>query len=933
MKLFKKDIEEKGITEIIEKVITNEVYEFFVDFLPKLGFEEREGQQDMALDICEAMRDNQHIMVEAGVGIGKSYAYLLPLMIYNREFKEPVIVSTSTISLQEQLMDDIRAVSKKLGFYPEVILAKGMSHFGCRLRVEDYGSKVLLEEDFKKIKVYNFLKSWVKDIGDRAKLIEDISSDIWDSVNVKNCLFNKCKFYNECVFIDKRNKMGNTDGIILCNHDLLIVDAHKKLRKERVLLSNRIKYITIDEAHNLEEKVRGVLQEELTYNKCFSIFNDSKFFMKRTGDSKEIENINLLIKYIEKYFKILANDINEQMNIGKFQGSEQSRFSINRNKVLDISKKLIDTLDNVIKNVGLVDVVNISEFEYFNNLQDEILEDLKRVKEDIYNVVYDNIDTLAWGEFSGKKAELLNSRLMITPKYINKVISRLFFRDKENEFEMVNLPKIILTSATLTNKFQGDLKERYSYIIKNIGFPEEESKGILSEPKESPFDYYNNTIVYYKNKMPHPMKFRADFLKESIEEIVKLIKMIGGKTLILFASKEDMNWVYKELKKRTLPYKVLKQNPYSSQENIVTTFKEEENSILLGTGIFWEGINIPGKTLSQVIVTRLPFPVPDPIIEFKRSISENPLLEVNVPEMILKLRQGVGRLVRNIKDTGVVTILDPRLGEDLNLEYKDMIWNSIPMKNRTYDIEVVKKFIDEKVIKRQDDIEIKSINDISFDEFSTNKFFGEDDLLQLKTMKCSKKFEEGVLEIIKWISNNQNNANSKTREIADRMDKMLKCILSGIPLKIIEAEGNAQNMELLNISRGIEQVKRKILIWKQKRINFHEEEDILKLLRIFKSIRGECYSNNIKYQYYVNEIKNKGEKCIIFQNEIFTKIGKEKFSTKCLDEGEVGGNSKDMKVVLFYYNKEIIKRLVELGISCEVILYDFEKDLIIKKNR
>ncbi|WBW99214.1 ATP-dependent DNA helicase [Oceanirhabdus sp. W0125-5] len=931
--MFKKDIENKSDREIIEKVITNEVYEFFVDFLPKLGFEEREGQQDMALDICEAMRDNQHIMVEAGVGIGKSYAYLLPLMIYNREFKEPVVVSTSTISLQEQLMDDIRAVSKKLGFSPEVVLAKGMSHFGCRLRVEEFGSKVLFEEDYEKTKVYNYLKNWVKDIGDRAKLNEDISEDIWESVNVKNCLFNKCKFYNECVFIDKRNKMGNTDGIILCNHDLLIVDAHKKIRKERALLSNRIKYITIDEAHNLEEKVRGVLQEELTYKKCFTIFNDSKFFMKRTGNSKEIEKINILIKDIDRYFKILANDINEQMKVGKFQGSEQSRFNINRHKVLNISRNIINTLDDVIKNIALVDIVNVSEFEYFNNLQDEILEDLKRIKEDIYNVVYESYDTLAWGEFNGKEADLLNVRLMIAPKFINKVIKKLFFREKENEFQLENLPKIILTSATLTNRFHGDLKERYSYIINNIGFPQEEKRGILSEPKESPFDYDNNTIVYYKNKMPHPMKSREAFLKEAIEEIIKLIKMTDGKTLILFASKEDLNWVYKELKKRKFSYKILKQNPYSSQENIMTAFKEEENSILLGTGIFWEGINIPGKTLSQVIVTRLPFPVPDPIIEFKRSISQNPLLEVNVPEMILKLRQGVGRLIRNSKDSGVVALLDPRVGEDMNLEYKEMIWNAIPMKNRTTDIKTVKKFIEDKVIKREDDIEIKSINDVSFKEFSTKKFFGEDNYINLKTIKCNKKFENGVLEIKKWISNNKNNTNPKTREIAVRMEKMIKSILCGIPLKNLEIEVNLQKLELLNISNGIEQIKRKLLIWKQKRIKIHEEDDILKLLKIFKIIRAEYYSDNLKYQCFVKEIKNKEEKQIIFENEVFKKIGKEVFTIDCLYEGELKGKSNTMKAVLFYYNEDTIQRLVEWGISCEIVLYEFEKDLIIKKNR
>ena len=135
----------------------------------------------------------------------------------------------------------------------------------------------------------------------------------------------------------------------------------------------------------------------------------------------------------------------------------------------------------------------------------------------------------------------------------------------------------------------------------------------------------------------------------------------------------------------------------SSQDVVISQFKLNIDSVLLGTGVYWEGINIEGRALSNIIIMRLPFPVPDPVIDYKRSLVINPLMEVSVPEMLVKLRQGTGRLIRNNTDKGIITILDPRIGDNSNQPYKSAVWEALPMKKKTNDLNIVKKFIEENI--------------------------------------------------------------------------------------------------------------------------------------------------------------------------------------------------------------------------------------------
>ena len=310
----------------------------------------------------------------------------------------------------------------------------------------------------------------------------------------------------------------------------------------------------------------------------------------------------------------------------------------------------------------------IERFEKFTEVP---IPDVKRFIEEIISPDSDNI---IWIENGA------NIRLCSCKKDISRDISRLLF-GKCN---------VILTSATISCRQDGTPMEKYEYFLDNIHFP---TSGIVSEPKKSPFDYDHNTMMYISNNMPI-LRYdkKEEYREKSISEIVNLLKITGGKTLILFTSKSDMEFVYRKLSNMKMPYKILTQSGNSSQEYQLKRFRNDVNSVTLGSGTYWEGINIEGESLSQVIIYKLPFPYPDPIISCKMAEADDPLMEIAVPEMIIKLRQGIGRLIRSESDKGIVSILDPRLSSESKSRYKRAVFDAIPIKNKTEGLAVLSDF-------------------------------------------------------------------------------------------------------------------------------------------------------------------------------------------------------------------------------------------------
>jgi len=256
---------------------------------------------------------------------------------------------------------------------------------------------------------------------------------------------------------------------------------------------------------------------------------------------------------------------------------------------------------------------------------------------------------------------------------------------------LINATENARAKAEILCKASGSTLGQYSYFISNTGFPAGD-RGCLSEPKPSPYPYDEHAMIYYCDDLPHPTREHDAFIEKGVERLLEILSISNGKALVLFTAKTDMEEVYSILSEKNLPYKILMQQPGSSQDKVLNEFKEDTNSVLLGTGAYWEGISIEGKSLSNVIIFRLPFPVPDPIIEYKCSVAKDALMDVRVPEMIIKLKQGIGRLIRNFTDTGIVCIIDRRLRDEPPERYHDITWDSLPIKNRTSSLGELRKF-------------------------------------------------------------------------------------------------------------------------------------------------------------------------------------------------------------------------------------------------
>jgi len=657
----KEDIDNIGF-EVIEKV--------FKGKLTDLGFSIREPQLEMANEVLEMVKNRRKcLVVEAGVGTGKSFGYLIPLLsLQNHDrFGFSIIISTGTISLQEQLIKDINFLLEKLQFQKNVVLAKGKTHFLCLDRV----STTFSEKE---------ISDWINHsvYGDRAELetiIPDIEN-IWGNINVQNCKFRNCKYFDQCGYMRLRENMKKSKSIIVTNHDQLIANAKNLENHRNPLFTTDAEIIVVDEAHNLEEKSRNALTETWSKSKIKDVLKIADNYLRRSDDYKGTKKRKEKIeKLIIKLFKILESHCELEIKKNEKMGFETQRLSLPF-----IEKSLIKEVVNELDSYNISLQLAESNSDEFNNIIDSI--------EDLINFI-DSISSddnkIFWIEITNNKNILINS----VPKEMNQIIYNYFLSGEK-------VP-VILTSATISQSGETVFDE-YDYLIASLGIDLLKYNQLtLSKPKLSPFNYKENTLLYIPSKLPHP-KDTNNFRSMAISEIINLVNLTKGRTMILFTSKNDMLHVYSQLKVLGLSWNILIQSTGSSQEKIKQEFIEDENSILLSTGTFWEGIDIPGPSLSNLIIFKLPFPVPDPILEYKGSISEDGFLEVYLPEMLIKLRQGLGRLIRKETDKGIATILDSRISENQNRPYRDSVLTSLPFSTVTEDFQEVSDFV-KRVLK------------------------------------------------------------------------------------------------------------------------------------------------------------------------------------------------------------------------------------------
>jgi len=655
------------------------------------SFEQRPEQVDMLRAVTHALSYGSHLMVEAGTGVGKSFAYLVPAALFALQNNTRVVVSTNTINLQDQLTQrDLPNLCQALNLDFRFAVLKGRSNYLCPRRLENlrhYGPRTADEmRVLAKVMVWQLNNQ----SGDRSELnlTGPTEREVWVRVSAEDdaCTTETCikRTGGACPF-HRAKTMSQSAHVLVVNHALLLSDV---ATGSKVL--PEYSHLIIDEGHHLEAATTNALSFRLNQF-------DMDRMMKEVGGSNTGVLGRLLTETQEALrpadFGLLQQKVNratdmafriEQMNrefyniVGEFaklqrEGHPQSNYNWQM-RVLPATRTLPgwddveiawDTTGETLRML-LISLAEIykgaSELyaEGYDNLEDvmaDISNVARRITEAETNISgmisQPNSGMVYWIEVQPNGNKL---SLNAAPLSVASLVEKYLWHEKRS---------VILTSATLTAHGE------FQYLRNTLGADEADEMQL-----GSPYDYENAALLYIANDIPEP---NANGFQQALDRtLLATAKATGGRMLVLFTS-------YTQLKKTaqniTGPLAredifVYEQGDGASPNALLESFKATERAVLLGTKSFWEGVDVPGDSLSVVIITKLPFDVPtDPLIAARSEMYEDSFQQYYLPEAILKFRQGFGRLIRTQSDRGVVAILDRRV---LTKQYGRLFLDSLP---------------------------------------------------------------------------------------------------------------------------------------------------------------------------------------------------------------------------------------------------------------
>ncbi len=615
------------------------------------GYEFREEQLHMANAVARAFAASEHLIVEAGTGVGKSFAYLIPAISLALKADQTVVISTNTISLQEQLVTkDIPFLHSVLPRDFKAVLAKGRRNYLSRRRLDSLlNYEHALFDTMEEVDQVQNIIEWVEttDDGSRADLPIQPMSNIWDKVasDRDNCLGRKCPTYDVCFYFKARNEMHEAD-LLIVNHHLLFSDLAIRQIDPSVGILPEYDYLIIDEAHHLEATATHHASLEIS-NTRIRWFLDSLHNQRNESGTATRFNSTDLIDAVDEareqanlFFETVAAYLADTDGYTTTKRIDEDSVAkvFAKGNVLDIPLSSIEKTLKQLHDNATTDDDEQELSSYYNQC--------KRMREELDLMIRQpEPDYIYWVETSrwGRTSRIL---LNATPINVSQMLKENLFDTKES---------VVMTSATLaTNR-------NFDYFKKRIGI--NECRELLVH---SPFNFKEQVKIHIPSPMPDPNS--SEFIPAAIREIKHYLKLTHGKAFVLFTSYKMMDEVYEEV----APYlaeigiDAFKQGGELSRTDMLQAFREDTNSVLFGTSSFWEGVDVRGEALSNVVITKLPFEVPThPVMEARvKQIKEqggNDFLEFSLPEAILRLKQGFGRLIRTQTDQGIVVILDSRI--------------------------------------------------------------------------------------------------------------------------------------------------------------------------------------------------------------------------------------------------------------------------------
>ena len=606
------------------------------------GYEDRPQQRQMAKAVQNALKGHFHLVVEAGTGVGKSFAYLAPAIEAAKQQRCRILVSTYTITLQEQLINkDIPCLSRLLDNCFTACLAKGRNNFICLRRLEFAARRQqgLFDSDTAQLVR---LSNWARQSKDGSLSDMDFvpSLQIWHAVMSEhgNCRGRKCPHFSKCFYWRSRRRLENAD-IIVANHALLFSDL--VLRQQGVSILPDYRLVIIDEAHNIEHVAEehfglNISDKRISFL-LHSLYNQKtkKGFLANTPHSEAVNLVESCRKAADGFFK----------SVGQWLGADKGNGRTRPGFVVDCIAEPIKKLRLSLSKIGSQSADADERFEFlrFADLLGALEVDLQN-----YLAHSDN-NNVYWVESEKNKRKALTLRS--APVCVSENIRKCLFERFES---------VILTSATLCAPSSED-DEGFGFFAERIGLQRVEQLRL-----GSPFDYQRQVTMYIEPDLPEPND--RGFANAAAEKIKKYITLTNGRAFVLFTSYQMLDefvgllsdWFSEN------NIELLVHGSGTDRTELLRRFKSNTGGVLFGTDSFWQGVDVPGEALSNVIIVRLPFAVPThPLvqgrIEYIKSQGHNPFFSYQLPAAIIKFKQGFGRLIRNKTDTGIVVVLDSRI--------------------------------------------------------------------------------------------------------------------------------------------------------------------------------------------------------------------------------------------------------------------------------
>lgn len=635
------------------------------------GYRSRQAQIEMAKAIAQAIAGQKTLLAEAGTGTGKTFAYLIPALLWGGK----VIVSTGTKNLQDQLyLRDIPTIKKVLKAPVSVALLKGRANYLCHFHLERtlQNGRLTSREDVGYLRdISRFIKTTSS--GDKAELARvPETAPVWSLVTSTkdNCMGSECQYYQDC-FVMKARKEAQQADVVVVNHHLFFADLALKDTGIAELLPSA-NTVIFDEAHQLPETATLFFGDSISTSQILELCRDTLAEgLSHARDGAEWAKIVAPVERAARDLRLAFPQ--DSIRLSLQQIAPSSEFFPHLETLKDFLGDLIKVLEKQAERAETIEQCRVRAIDLQDQLDDwrELDPNSKEAK--------GKPECVLWIEAYSTTLQLHRTPLSIAP---------IFNKQREG------VPRTwIFASATMA------VKNDFSHYVSQMGLWDEPAR-----TWPSPFNYQEQGMLYVPDGMPQPNS--REYTDAVVDMALPVIEAAGGRTFLLCTTNKAVKHCAERLKdefaKRELNFPLFVQGDAGRTE-LLDRFRASGNGVLIGSQSFWEGVDVRGEALSLVVIDKLPFAPPDdPVLAARIEAMEkkglNGFVHHQLPEAIINLKQGAGRLIRDETDRGVLMICDPRL---ISKPYGKRIWQSLPAFARTRELPVVLKFFAELDLARE----------------------------------------------------------------------------------------------------------------------------------------------------------------------------------------------------------------------------------------